>query len=254
MSQYSPEQNPENDLPAEIAGDGTERIAKRLARAGIASRREVERMIEQGRIRLNGKVLTQAGVKIGDSDRVEIDGKPAPMAAPTQIWRYHKPTGLVSTTRDEQGRATIFDYLPHGLPRVMSVGRLDINSEGLLLLTNDGALKRRLEHPKNGWRRQYRVRVHGRITEARLDPLRRGLRIDGEQFQPISVRFERQQGANAWLFLELREGKNREIRRALEHVGLVVNRLIRVSYGPFELGNLERGGVERVADISVISD
>jgi len=223
-----------------------ERIAKRLARAGVASRREAERMIEAGRVKLNGKVLTSPAVNVTARDRILVDGKPLPEAEQPRLWRYHKPAGLVTTARDEQGRPTVFDRLPPELPRVMSVGRLDLNSEGLLLLTNDGELKRRLELPSTGWMRKYRVRVHGSPTEETLAPLTRGITVDGERFQPMTVTIDRQQGANAWLTVGLREGRNREIRRALEFVGLTVNRLIRTSYGPFQLGDLAAGAVEEV--------
>ncbi len=223
-----------------------ERIAKRLARAGVASRREAERMIEAGRVRVNGKVLTSPALNVTARDRILVDGKPLAEAEPQRLWRYHKPAGLVTTARDEKGRATVFDRLPPGLPRVMSVGRLDLNSEGLLLLTNDGELKRRLELPSTGWLRKYRARVHGQPTAAMLAPLARGIAVDGERFQPITVTIDRQQGANAWLTIGLREGRNREIRRALKSVGLAVNRLIRISYGPFQLGDLAAGAVEEV--------
>ncbi|GAG53441.1 unnamed protein product, partial [marine sediment metagenome] len=179
-------------------------------------------------------------------DKILVDGKPLAEAEPPRLWRYHKPAGLVTTERDEKGRPTVFDRLPPELPRVMSVGRLDISSEGLLLLTNDGELKRRLELPSTGWLRKYRARVHGQPTEAMLAPLTRGVTIDGERFQPMTVTIDRQQGANAWLTLGLREGRNREVRRALESLGLAVNRLIRVSYGPFQLGDLVGGMVEEI--------
>ena len=230
-----------------------ERIAKRLARAGIASRREAERMIEAGRVNVNGRRISSAALNVVESDRIQVDGKPVAAAEPTRMWRYHKPAGLVTTARDELGRPTIFDRLPEDMPRVMSIGRLDLNSEGLLLLTNDGELKRRLELPSTGWLRRYRVRVHGEPDDAILAPLTRGLVIDGERFQPMQVSLDRQQGTNAWLTIGLREGRNREIRRALEEVGLQVNRLIRISYGPFQLGDLARGAVE-VVKSKVLAD
>jgi len=223
-----------------------ERIAKRIARAGLASRREAERMIEAGRVSVNGKVLAGPAVNVTERDRILVDGKPLAAAEPARLWRHHKPAGLVTTARDEQGRPTVFDRLPPELPRVMSVGRLDLTSEGLLLLTNDGALKRRLELPSTGWLRKYRVRVHGQPTEATVAPLARGVVLDGERFKPMAVTIDRQQGANAWLTIGLREGRYREIRRALESVGLSVNRLIRISYGPFQLGDLAPGAVEEV--------
>jgi len=223
-----------------------ERIAKRLARAGVASRREVERMIEAGRVSVNGEKLASPALNVTDADTILVDGRPVAAAEPARLWRYHKPSGLVTSARDEKGRATVFDRLPPELPRVMSVGRLDLTSEGLLLLTNDGELKRRLELPSTGWVRKYRVRANGNVSDQRVKPLREGLMIGREQFQPMSVEFDKQQGANVWLTIGLREGKNREIRRALEEVGLIVNRLIRVSYGPFQLGDLERGAVEEI--------
>ena len=223
-----------------------ERIAKVIARSGRASRREAEALIAAGRVAVNGKVIARAALNVGPKDHITVDGTPLAAPEPARLWLYHKPTGLVTTTRDEQGRATIYDALPPDMPRVMSVGRLDLNSEGLLLLTNDGALKRQLELPSTGWLRKYRVRVNGRPDDARLAPLRQGIEIEGEKFQPMSVTLDRQQGANAWLTIGLREGKNREIRRAMEAVGLTVNRLIRVSYGPFQLGQLKPGQVEEV--------
>ncbi|MGZ9811121.1 pseudouridine synthase [Pseudoroseicyclus sp. H15] len=223
-----------------------ERIAKRLSRAGAASRREAERMIAEGRVAVNGTVIDSPALNVTARDKIAVDGKPLAEAEPARLWLYHKPKGLVTTAKDEKGRETIFDKLPEDLPRLMSVGRLDLNSEGLLLLTNDGELKRRLELPSTGWLRRYRVRVNGAPDEARLEVLRRGIEIEGERFQPMQVVLDRQKGANAWLTIGLREGKNREIRRAMEAVGLVVNRLIRISYGPFQLGNLPEGGVEEV--------
>lgn len=220
-----------------------ERIAKYLARAGVASRREIERMIEAGRIQLNGTLLTTPAVKVTDADDIVVDNKPAPKKDPPRVWRYNKPNGLVTSESDEKGRKTVFEELPGDLPRVLSVGRLDINSEGLLLLTNDGGFKRTLELPSTGWLRKYRVRVNGSPVEAMLEPLRQGIVVDGERFQPMTVTNDRQQGANAWLTIGIREGKNREIRRAMEAVGLTVNRLIRVSYGPFQLGDLKPGEV-----------
>ncbi|WP_300068214.1 pseudouridine synthase [uncultured Ruegeria sp.] len=223
-----------------------DRIAKVLARAGVASRREAERMIEAGRVTVNGKVIDSPALNVTAKDKITVDGKPVSEPEPSRLWLYHKPSGLVTTTRDEKGRATIFDKLPEDMPRVMSVGRLDLNSEGLLLLTNDGGIKRKLELPATGWLRKYRVRVNGRPKDEDFAPLRKGLVIEGERFQPMTVTLDRQQGANAWLTIGLREGKNREIRRAIEDIGFTVNRLLRVSYGPFQLGDLKPGAVEEI--------
>ncbi|WP_424932023.1 pseudouridine synthase [Amaricoccus macauensis] len=224
----------------------SERIAKRLSRAGVASRREAEAMILAGRVAVNGKAIASPALNVTASDRIAVDGKAIAEPEATRLWRYHKPVGLVTTARDEKGRTTIFDRLPEDLPRVMSIGRLDLNSEGLLLLTNDGALKRRLELPSTGWARKYRVRANGSATEESLEPIRKGVTVDGERFQPMSVTLDRQQGANVWLTIGLREGRNREVRRALATVGLTVNRLIRISYGPFQLGDLASGQVEEI--------
>jgi len=223
-----------------------ERIAKVLSRAGVASRREAERMIELGEVAVNGKIIDSPALNVTAKDRITVRGEPLAEPEPARLWLYYKPDGLVSSTSDEKGRPTVFDNLPPELPRVMSVGRLDLNSEGLLLLTNDGELKRRLELPSTGWLRKYRVRIKGNPTEAELEPLRRGITVDGERFQPMAVALDRHQGANAWLTVGLREGKNREIRRALSAINLTVNRLIRVSYGPFRLGDLEPGQVEEI--------
>jgi 23S rRNA pseudouridine2605 synthase len=223
-----------------------DRIAKVLARAGIASRRAVEAMIAEGRITVNGRPIDSPALNVTATDLVEVDGKPVGAPEPPRLWLYHKPQGLVTTEKDEKGRPTVFATLPPELGRVVSVGRLDLNSEGLLLLTNDGGLKRRLELPATGWLRRYRVRVHGAPTEATLAPLRQGITVDGERFQPMEVTLDRQQAANAWLTVGLREGKNREVRRAMEAVGLRVNRLIRIGYGPFRLGELKPGEVEEV--------
>ncbi len=233
-----------NDTPSSAPkGD---RIAKTLSRAGIASRREAERMIEAGRVSVNGAIISSPALNVTDTDRITVDGKPVGPAEPARMWLYNKPTGLVTSDSDEKGRKTIYDTMPADLPRVMSIGRLDLNSEGLLLLTNDGGIKRHLELPSTGWLRRYRVRVNGRPTDEELEPLRKGIIADGEPFQPMEVVLDRQQGANAWLTVGLREGKNREIRRAMDEIGLSVNRLIRVSYGPFRLGELRQGEVEEV--------
>jgi len=223
-----------------------ERIAKVLSRAGIASRREAERMIELGQVAVNGRVIDGPALNVLPSDRITVDGKPVAAPEPARLWLYYKPEGLVTSAADEQGRPTVFDRLPPDLPRVMSIGRLDLNSEGLLLLTNDGGLKRRLELPATGWMRKYRVRIKGNPTDAALEPLRAGLTVEGDRFQPMVVVIDRLQGANAWLTVVLREGKNREIRRAMLALGLTVNRLIRISYGPFRLGDLQPGEVSEV--------
>lgn len=223
-----------------------DRIAKVIARAGIASRRDAEKMIAAGRVSVNGRRIDSPALNVTAADKVTVDGKPVGTPDAPRIWLYHKPPGLVTTTKDEQGRPTIFEDLPPEMPRVMSVGRLDLSSEGLLLLTNDGGVKRKLELPSTGWLRKYRVRVKGRPTDEMLKPLRDGITADGETFQPMIVTLDRQQGANAWLTVGLREGKNREIRRALAELGLTVNRLIRVSYGPFQLGQLKPGAVEEL--------
>lgn len=223
-----------------------ERIAKYLSRAGVASRREAERMIETGQVAVNGKVIDSPALNITAKDKITINGKPVAPPEAARLWLYYKPEGLVTSASDEKGRDTVFDNLPEDLPRVMSIGRLDLNSEGLLLLTNDGGLKRRLELPSTGWLRKYRVRVKGNPTDADLEPLRRGITVEGERFQPMELVMDRHQGANAWLTVGLREGKNREIRRAMNEIGLTVNRLIRISYGPFRLNEMQPGDVEEV--------
>ncbi|MBP0462410.1 rRNA pseudouridine synthase [Roseomonas sp. PWR1] len=223
-----------------------ERIAKWLARAGVASRRDAEKMIAEGRVKLGGKVVETPATFITPGDHVTVDDKPVAAAERTRLFRYHKPAGLVTTHRDPEGRPTVFEKLPPGLPRLVSVGRLDLTSEGLLLLTNDGALARKLELPSNGWLRRYRVRVHGRVEEAALARLAQGVAIEGVQYGPIEAGLDARQGTNAWLTVSIREGKNREIRRVMAHLGLEVTRLIRTAYGPFQLGVLPRGAVEEV--------
>jgi 23S rRNA pseudouridine2605 synthase len=226
--------------------DKGERIAKRIARAGLASRRDAERMIAAGRVTLNGRVVETPATIVGPKDVVAVDGAPLAERERTRLWLFHKPKGLVTTNRDPEGRPTIFSALPKDLPRVMTIGRLDINTEGLLLLTNDGGLARVLELPATGWLRRYRVRAHGKIEQEALDKLRRGVTIGGMVYAGIEAAIERLQGSNVWLRVGLREGKNREVRRVLEHLGLSVSRLIRISYGPFQLGEMKPGDVEEV--------
>lgn len=229
-------------------GDGAskERIAKRLARAGVCSRREAERMIADGRVAVDGETLTSPAISVTEDARITVDGKPVAKAERTRLWRFHKPRGTLTTHRDPEGRPTVFDGLPKALGRLISVGRLDFNSEGLLLLTNDGGLARRLELPSGGWVRRYRVRAFGKVDAERLEALAAGITIDGVNYGPIHCGIERRRGDNTWLALSLREGKNREIRRVMEHLGLTVSRLIRIGFGPFALGRLARGAIEEV--------
>lgn len=228
------------------AADEGERIAKVLARAGVCSRRDAEKLIADRRVTVDGQTLTTPATKVVPGARIAVDGIAVAAAEPTRMWRYHKPQGLVTTHRDPQGRRTVFEALPEDLPRVVSIGRLDLNSEGLLLLTNDGALSRRLELPATGWIRRYRVRVFGKVTPADLTRLGEGVTIDGVRYQPAQATLDRAQGGNAWLTIALKEGKNREVRRLMEHLGFRVNRLIRVAYGPFQLGALTAGTVEEI--------
>jgi 23S rRNA pseudouridine2605 synthase len=231
---------------APVDTEAGERVAKLIARAGLCSRRDAELWIAARRVAVDGQVLATPAVRVRPGQRVTVDGKPLPAAEATRLFRYHKPKGVVTSTRDRDGRPTIYDTLPEGLPRLMPVGRLDINSEGLLLLTNDGAVKRRLELPSTGWLRRYRARAFGAVDDRRLQALAQGVTVDGVAYGPIQAKLDRTQGGNAWLTLSLREGKNREVRRVLEHVGLQVNRLIRVAYGPFQLGHLPKRSVEEV--------
>ena len=224
-----------------------ERIAKAIARAGVCSRRDAEAMILEGRVSVNGKKLTSPALNVTDSDDIRIDGKPLPAAERTRLFRYYKPRGLVTTAKDPQGRPTVFASLPAGMPRVISVGRLDLNSEGLLLLTNDGTLARRLELPATGWVRRYRVRVHGAVDETQLKQLAKGIEIEGVRYGAVQATLDRKQGDNVWLTMSLTEGKNREIRKICGHFGWPVSRLIRVAYGPFQLGtHLNPGDIEEV--------
>ncbi len=223
-----------------------ERIAKVVSRAGLASRRDAEEWIVQGRVTVNGRVINSPALDVTANDVITVDGKPLPPRERTRLFLFHKPRGLMTTHADPEGRPTVFDNLPEGLPRLISIGRLDFNTEGLLLLTNDGGLARALELPDTGWLRRYRVRAHGEVTQAQLDELKNGIQVDGVKYGPIDATLERDQGANVWLVFAIREGKNREVRNVLAHLGLEVNRLIRVSYGPFQLGELAEGQVEEV--------
>ncbi|MCR6669877.1 pseudouridine synthase [Devosia ginsengisoli] len=234
-----------SDTPAKPStGD---RLAKVIARSGLCSRRDAEVWITEGRVIVNGKKVLTPAFNVTDRDKIMVDGAPLAARQGTRVWLYHKPAGLVVTEKDPEGRETIFEHLEtHGLPRVVTVGRLDINTEGLLLLTNDGGLKRVLELPATGWLRRYRVRAHGTVTQAALDKLKDGIEIDGIKYGSIEATLEREQGANVWLVLALREGKNREVKNVLGALGLEVNRLIRVSYGPFQLGDIPVGGVETI--------
>jgi 23S rRNA pseudouridine2605 synthase len=228
------------------SGPRPERIAKFLARAGLCSRRDAERWIADGRVSIDGTVLTTPAATVTAASQIRVDGKPVGAPDRPRLWRYHKQKGLVTTHRDERGRPTVFAALPTGLPRLISVGRLDLSAEGLLLLTNAGGLARRLELPATGWLRRYKVRVHGAVDPARLAALADGIAIGGVAYGPIRAGLERIQGSNAWIEMALAEGKNREVRRVLEALGLRVTRLIRLSYGPFQLGNLAPGAVAEV--------
>ena len=237
---------PGADHHAAAPAKAGERIAKRIARAGLCSRRDAERLIAAGRVGVDGQTLRSPAFDVRPDQRITVDGAPLPTAEPARLFRYHKPKGVLTTASDPEGRTTIDATLPDGLPRLMPVGRLDLNSEGLLLLTNDGDLKRRLELPSTGWLRRYRVRAFGGIDDARLRGLAQGTTVGGVTYGPIQARVDRVQGDNIWLTMGLREGKNREVRNVLQHLGLEVNRLIRVAYGPFQLGQLARRGVEEV--------
>ncbi len=245
------EDSPRRPLPGSIMTDtpdtsSQDRIAKVMARAGLCSRREAEAWIAEGRVTVNGATLTTPAVTVGPDDTITVDGRPLPVKERTRLWVYHKPGGQVTTAVDRQGSPTVFGRLPRDLPRVMTVGRLDINTEGLLLLTNDGGLARVLELPSTGWLRRYRVRAHGSISQVKLDALKPGITIEGVHYGPIEATLDRTQGGNIWLTMGLREGKNREIKNVLEALGLRVNRLIRVSYGPFMLREIAIGAVEEV--------
>ena len=221
----------------------TERIAKKLSRAGVCSRREAERWIAEGRIKVNNVILSTPATNVSEKDKILVDNIPLPKPSLTKIWRFHKPKGCLVTENDPKGRKTIFQILPKSLPRVISVGRLDYDSEGLLLLTNDGAISRKLELPSTGWLRKYKVRVHGIVDKSALLKIKDGIKLDNFKTGPIEATLEIQKGTNAWILIGIREGKNREIRRIMDHLGYPVNRLIRLSYGPFQLGNLKSGEV-----------
>jgi 23S rRNA pseudouridine2605 synthase len=223
-----------------------DRIAKWLSRAGVASRRDAERLLAEGSVRLNGQPVTHPATFVTAGDVVQVNGKVVDQPDRTRVWRYHKPEGLVTTHKDPEGRPTVFDKLKHQLPRVISVGRLDLTSEGLLLLTNDGGLARQLELPATGWLRRYRVRVFGTPHEGALKALAKGVTVEGVRYGAIEAAIDSRSGDNTWLTVSLREGRNREIRRVMEHLGFAVSRLIRVAYGPFQLGTLERGGIEEI--------
>ena len=231
--------------PPKVKKSG-ERIAKVVSRAGLASRRDAEEWVTQGRVTVNGRVINSPALDVTGNDVIAVDGKPLPPRERTRLFMFHKPRGLMTTHADPEGRPTVFDNLPEGLPRLISIGRLDFNTEGLLLLTNDGGLARALELPDTGWLRRYRVRAHGEVTQGQLDELKKGVEVDGVKYGSIDATLERDQGANVWLVFAIREGKNREVRNVMAHLGLEVNRLIRVSYGPFQLGELEEGQVEEV--------
>ncbi|MDA0664900.1 MAG: pseudouridine synthase [Proteobacteria bacterium] len=235
MNNPTPETTPKGD-----------RIAKIMARAGLCSRRDAERWIAEGRVAVAGKVIDSPALNITDLNSILVDGKPLPNTEPPRLWRYHKPPGIVTTARDPEGRPTVSDKMPAGMPRVMPIGRLDITSEGLLLLTNDGELKRHLELPTTGWTRRYRARVYGRVEVEKLEALSKGVTVEGIQYGAIEAKLEHQEGANAWVAIGIREGKNREVRKVMAHLGYTVNRLIRISFGPFQLGGLERGVVEEM--------
>jgi 23S rRNA pseudouridine2605 synthase len=240
-------------LPPPRPAKDVQRIAKLLARAGIASRREVERMIAEGRVAIGGRTVETPATLLASLHGVTVDGKPVRAPAPARLFRYHKPAGLLTAERDPKGRPTICDRLPKGLPRVMPVGRLDLNTEGLLLLTTDGELKRQLELPSTGVERTYRARVFGDISQERLETLIEGIEIEGMRYGPIDANLERRTGRNGWVEMRLKEGKNREVRRVLEHLGLKVSRLIRTAYGPFPLADLPAGAVDEVRQHDLVA-
>ena len=223
-----------------------ERLAKFMARSGVCSRRDAEELIKQKRVTVNGEIVDTPAFNVEGNEKILLDGEKLPEREQTRLWLYHKPAGLLTTHKDTEARATVFDHLPAGLPRVISVGRLDLNSEGLLLLTNNGELSRKLELPENGWSRRYKVRVHGFVNKKKLEDLAKGIVVDGINYGPVKAELESQNGTNSWLIVTLNEGKNREIRKLMKSIGLEVARLIRLSYGPFQLGSLKKGEVREV--------
>lgn len=223
-----------------------ERIAKFMARSGVCSRRDAEKIIKQKRVTVNGEIVESPAFNVEGNESILLDGEKLPQIENTRLWLYHKPAGLLTTHKDTEDRKTVFDNLPPNMPRVISVGRLDLNSEGLLLLTNSGTLSRTLELPQNGWKRRYKVRVHGFVDKKKLAELEKGVTIDGVEYGAVKIEFDGQSSANAWLTITLSEGKNREVRRLMKYIGLEVSRLIRLSYGPFQLGSLKRGEVKEV--------
>ena len=250
----APRKNDDDDIDDLLGDDAApskedaqgERIAKRLSRAGVCSRRDAEKLIAEGRVKVNGEVLTEPGTKVLESDDIRVDNKSILPPEKPRVWLFHKPAGVITTNKDPEGRQTVFDILPKGMPRVISVGRLDLNSEGLLLFTNDGGIARHMELPATGWTRRYRVRVFGTPSEETLRLLKKGVVIDGIHYGSVTAKVDKEQGHNCWLTVSLMEGKKREIRVLFEHFGHAVSRLIRVSYGPFQLGELERGEAKEV--------
>ncbi|VAW03137.1 Ribosomal large subunit pseudouridine synthase B [hydrothermal vent metagenome] len=236
---------PAKTAEAETARDG-QRIAKLLARAGVASRREIERMIEAGRIALNGDLVEHPSIKLKNLTGITVDGKPVAEPSPAKLFRFHKPNGYLTAERDFSGKKTIYDLLPEDMERIMPIGRLDLNTEGLLLMTTDGEFKREMELPKNGIERTYRARTFGEITQNQLEELYRGITVEGMHYGPITANLERSTGRNQWIEMTLTEGKNREVRKVLEHFGLKTSRLIRTQYGPFMLGDLQKGEIDAV--------
>lgn len=224
-----------------------ERLAKFMARSGVCSRRDAEELIKQKRVTVNGEIVDTPAFNVEGNEKILLDGEKLPEREQTRLWLYHKPAGLLTTHKDTEARATVFDHLPAGLPRVISVGRLDLNSEGLLLLTNNGELSRKLELPENGWSRRYKVRVHGFVNKKKLEDLAKGTVVDDINYGPVKAELESQNGTNSWLIVTLNEGKNREIRKLMKSIGLEVARLIRLSYGPFQLGSLKKGEVREVS-------